>query len=371
MPKEPINPFRYGKLVQSGNFCSRPEITTLRRHIRAGQNVVLYGERRIGKTSLVRESIRGLRSHQDLLVDIFEVQSIHALSQRIASAIVKAGNQTLLQKFVQAIGSVRPTLTFNQEGAPVIGLDAKKLRTPTQLEPLLDFLCTHYSSPKKVVVFDEFQAILNLPETREIQAIFRSKIQQQKGSFVFLGSIRHEMHLLFTGQDSPFKDSAVLMEVGYLPWDKFRAFLAKKFEHTDYHVNADVWPEIYAITQGHPNETQKLCSALWMAHLAKRRVTSSGIKAGCELIFAMQKSQFERDWASLTDIQQRVLRGVALIGGQNLTSRTFLETSNITHAPTVKRALQKLLGTEILIEGDGEHRFSDPFFRLWLLDVGY
>ncbi|MBC2594339.1 ATP-binding protein [Ruficoccus amylovorans] len=346
-------------------------MNTLRHYLEAGQNVVLYGERRIGKTSLVSEAVRGLKGFRSLFIDIYEVQSLHSLCQRIASAVSRKGNQKLLQAFIQSITSLRPTLTLNTEGAPVIGLDAQAVKTPSGLEPILDFLCSDYSSPETVVVFDEFQSILNLPDSREVQAIMRGKIQQQSGAFVFLGSIRQEMRLLFTDYESPFKDSAVLMEVGYLPWDKFQRFLEKKFAESDFTVDEAVWPVIFDITRGHPNETQKLCSALWMGNMDTHRVTLDNLREGYELIFAMQRAQFERDWASLTGIQQRVLRTVARVGGKQLTGKDFLRASDVAHGPTVLRALDRLNDLEILIERDGEQCFTDPFFRLWLLEKGY
>ncbi len=371
MARNPVNPFRYGKLVQKKDFCARPEVKMLREYLRSGQNVVLYGERRIGKTSLVEEAVRGLKGFRSLFVDIYEVQSLHSLSQRIASAVARKGNLSLAQRFIKSVSVLRPTLTLNQDGAPVIGFDAQALTGPTDLEPLVDFLCTDFSTEKCVVVFDEFQSILNLPNSREVQAILRSKVQQQAGAFVFLGSIRQEMRLLFTDHESPFKDSAVLMEVGYLPWEKFQRFLAKKFTDTGYTVDEAVWPEIFAITRGHPNETQKLCSALWMANLDTRTVTLDTLREGYELIFAMQRAQFERDWGSLTDKQQRTLRTVARIGGEHVTAADFLQTAGITHAPTVRRCVDRLNEVDILLDRDGEQCFTDPFFRLWLLEKGY
>ncbi|MDP0496676.1 MAG: ATP-binding protein [Verrucomicrobiota bacterium JB024] len=371
MARNPVNPFRYGKLVQKKDFCTRPEVNVLREYLRSGQNVVLYGERRIGKTSLVEEAVRGLKGFRSLFVDIYEVQSLHSLSQRIASAVARRGNMSLVQRFLKSVSVLRPTLSLNTDGLPVIGLDAQRLSTPTDLEPLVDFLCTDFSGEKCVIVFDEFQSILNLPDSREVQAILRSKIQQQSGAFVFLGSIRQEMRLLFTGHDSPFKDSAALMEVGYLPEEPFKKFLAKKFEMTGYTVEETVWPEIFSVTRGHPNETQKLCSALWMAHLDTRTVTPANLRDGYELIFAMQRAQFERDWGALTGKQQSVLRTVAQRGGRHVTAADFLQASGITHAPTVRRCIDRLNDLDILLDADGEQVFTDPFFRLWLLDKGY
>ena len=57
-----MNPFKYGETVNGENFCRRPELSrTLRGYVEAGQNVVIQGERRMGKTSLVLETVRGMK----------------------------------------------------------------------------------------------------------------------------------------------------------------------------------------------------------------------------------------------------------------------------------------------------------------------
>ena len=48
-------PFRYGCVVDGEYFCPRPELERqLRRYAESGQNLVIQGERRMGKTSLVK-----------------------------------------------------------------------------------------------------------------------------------------------------------------------------------------------------------------------------------------------------------------------------------------------------------------------------
>ena len=53
--------FKYGCIVDGENFCDRPNLSRqLANYISSGQNVVIQGERRIGKSSLVRAAISGM-----------------------------------------------------------------------------------------------------------------------------------------------------------------------------------------------------------------------------------------------------------------------------------------------------------------------
>ena len=58
-----MNPFKYGCTVNGDFFCPRPALEReLASRIESGQNVVMQGDRRTGKTSLVLETVRHLKN---------------------------------------------------------------------------------------------------------------------------------------------------------------------------------------------------------------------------------------------------------------------------------------------------------------------
>ena len=66
MQHQTQNPFRYGAKVTGGAFYDRREIkNSMENAIDGGNNVVLYGPRRYGKSSLVAEmmTIRTIMPH--------------------------------------------------------------------------------------------------------------------------------------------------------------------------------------------------------------------------------------------------------------------------------------------------------------------
>ena len=71
-----MNPFKYGRVVSAENFCPRPNLLKqLTGFIKSGQNVVLQGERRMGKTSLLYETVRQLKRYRLLYVDLLEIKT--------------------------------------------------------------------------------------------------------------------------------------------------------------------------------------------------------------------------------------------------------------------------------------------------------
>ena len=65
-----MSPFKYGMIVGGDHYCPRPELARqFIKLVESGQNVVVQGERRMGKTSFVCETIRRRRGMRLYYVD--------------------------------------------------------------------------------------------------------------------------------------------------------------------------------------------------------------------------------------------------------------------------------------------------------------
>ncbi len=122
-----MNPFKHGQIVTGDDFCGREEeVRILGDRITAGQNVVLYGERRCGKSSLITESVRTLKNRKAVYVDFLNVRSIDDVCKRIAAGILKLEKaETAFRRVGRALAALRPTLTIDPfTGAPSLGFEA-------------------------------------------------------------------------------------------------------------------------------------------------------------------------------------------------------------------------------------------------------
>ncbi len=84
-----MNPFKYGSIVLGKDFCGREGLLKqISNHIKAFQNIAVFGERRVGKSSLVYEAVRRLRGTDLLYMDLLGIKSVDALCKRMLRAIV-------------------------------------------------------------------------------------------------------------------------------------------------------------------------------------------------------------------------------------------------------------------------------------------
>ncbi|MCP4155811.1 MAG: ATP-binding protein, partial [bacterium] len=196
-----MNPFKYGRVVFAEDFCPRPVLEKqLKSYIASAQNVLLEGERRTGKTSLVYESVRNLDKYRLLYIDILEIKTTDDLCRRIVKAIASMERKGgFAAKLFKSLAHLKPAMSFDPlTGAPSFSLDASVKFTPDSIEGLLDLIKTVGEGKKLVVVFDEFQDILNLKDASAALAILRSKVQFHTDiPYIFAGSVRNQMDEIF------------------------------------------------------------------------------------------------------------------------------------------------------------------------------
>lgn len=369
------NPFTYGRVVQSLNFCPRPSTAKqLVGHIKARHNVVLQGERRVGKTSLIYEVSRQLKSHRLLYIDLLEVKSVDDVCKRLARAIFaleKQGN--LFEKALKLLSKLRPTLSLDPvSGEPSIALDTRETSRPESLEELLDLVGVLARRKPLLVAIDEFQDILNLDQARTVLAILRSKIQfQTKIPYVFSGSIRNAMHEIFNDAASPFFKSAIAMELGPLDRQLFIRFLKQKFVRTKRSVDPLVWNELLSTVCENPGDVQQLCGALWEVTPVRQKITMAHMSDAMQLIYSREAKGYEATLVQLTAQQMKCLCTLARLPELTPYTKAFLEASGIRQPGSVKKSLQRLTQLKIIYLQEQHLRFINPFFRTWLLWKGY
>jgi uncharacterized protein len=223
-----------------------------------------------------------------------------------------------------------------------------------------------------VVVFDEFQDILNLPRQAETLAALRSKIQfQTEISYLFAGSIRNQMNSIFTDPESAFFKSAAVVSVGPLRHDAFARFLSRKFASGKRSIGKNLLMMVMGIAENIPGDVQELCSCLWETTSPGDTICEPNIGLALELIFARESKTYEAVLVQLTGQQLRCLTGLARVGGDEPLSAAFLREVGIGSPPSVQKALARLMRLKVIYRHDGTYKFVNPFLKSWLVWKNY
>jgi len=177
------------------------QVESLREYVLSGQNVVLYGEKETGKTTLVSEALHLVSgSHDAVVVDLHDVVSADEVVFRISRALqripVKKRPKEAVRRFFRML----------------LPAGSKQGWQDSMYEVFNDIERAHQERPL-VVFLDEFQEVLNCQDSDRLIALLRSYIQYQPDiPYIFAGSDRYMMYDIFMGYNSPFFKSALPME---------------------------------------------------------------------------------------------------------------------------------------------------------------
>jgi AAA+ ATPase superfamily predicted ATPase len=356
-------------VVVGKDFCGRErEIATLTEYVKACARVCLIGERRIGKTSLVHETVRRLRGHSIVFIDLLGVKTADHVARRVMDGIFRSAKESTLSKLAKSFAALRPVVSVDPAtGAPSLSLSPSAKPPPETLEDALD----HLGRQKKTVVFfDEFQALYNLPGAVQeaLIARMRSPIQlHAETPHVFAGSLRSDMDRLFFDHASPFYKSAVRFELGPLDRADFGAFVRQGFAAGKRSVADELLTSVFERCHDVPGDVQRICKCLWDESMPGETLRADLLGKALLRLFSEEERAYTILMENITGQQLQCLRALAEVGGTASMGGEFLRQTGITSNSSVQRALNSLVKKRILFRHGKRYRFCDPFFGEWIL----
>ena len=365
-----MNPFKYGCVVAGENFCPRPELERqLKQFAKDGQNIVFQGARRMGKTSLVKHAIGSIKGMKLIYIDLYGVRTLAEFCERVMHGVAKATDEmSFLKKALQFAFRLRPVIAVDpRDGSTTISVDARAASEPNSLHAVMETLEKLAGDGKSCVVFDEFQDVLRLENARGHLAEMRSTIQFQADiPYFFMGSLRNEMMSIFDDMDSPFFKSALTFSVGEIDRVAFSRFITERFAKGNRSVSQPVVARIIDFADGVSGDVQELCEALWETSADGAEISLDGMSAALDLIFSRELGGYGAIYERLTAGQSAVLRALA----GNPSARPYsIEFVSQVGMPTssIRRIMSRLVDNRIIYSSGSAYRFSNPFFREWIL----
>ena len=365
-----MNPFKYGCVVEGEFFCPRPELECdLAAFVKSGQNVVIQGARRMGKTSLIKRSVNSVKGVRMLYVDLYCIQTLSDFCRRVMAGVSETSEKMpFLKKAMSLVSRLRPVLSFDSmTGAPSISVDARAAGEPDSLGITMAMIRKLASEEKLCVVFDEFQDILNLPNAQTVLAEMRSTIQFQPDTpYLFSGSVRNEMMGIFEDSDSPFFKSAVPFTVGAIDTGDLARFVVARFKKGNRVIDEETAAELVRYADSVTGDVQQLCEAIWDTTETGATISLDNINAAFELVFAREYESYGDSVRQLTPLQTSVLRAIAGISGLKMFSEEFMTKVGTSSTGALRTALARLVDKRLIYQYGGEYKFTNPFFREWI-----
>ncbi|MFA5772548.1 MAG: ATP-binding protein [Thermoplasmata archaeon] len=364
------NPFEYGKPVTGKKFIGRKkEVKRLTSELLSGQSIILYSPRRVGKTSLIKQTLTSIPANEAITayVDLYGISSKRELVGKIVNETLRSAYPTYaaFKKFAEIILRRIPIKIISIKDIVKIELGRESDISTNVLEEAFDLpeSIGQKMNKRVIVAFDEFQDIYAL-DGEHIEKLMRSRFQHhQKTAYIFAGSKTSMMQEMFGGYERAFYNFGTTMKIDNIPEEEFEVFIKDRFETTKKKIATDIIRRILAFTNGHPYFTQKICHRIW--NDTEKVVNEASIKRTVDDITADEADKYERMWDSLTAAQRRFLFG--LLGPQKkIYSYEFIAANDLKTASHVKKIFNSMLDKRIINER-GE--IADIFFREWLREL--
>ncbi len=371
-----INPFQYGGVVGPDAFCNRDrELADLRRAAENAERVFVYAERRLGKTSLIKRVLDDLPESEfvTVYVDLWPTDGPVSFVTAVAKAFAEAAatrSERLLETAKSLFAHLTPTLTLDEAGSPSLQFSARSGRHQApELEEVLTAPAkiAARESRRLVVVYDEFQRLLEY-DLNNVERLLRSAVQQHQGvAYLFLGSRKHLIQRMLLDASRPLYRSAGHYPLTPIAAKHWNPFIQEHFERARKRIDDHAVEELCQLTEGHPFYTQHLAHALWERTPEGSTVTEATLQKATDVLLNREAYAYTTLWETLTRNHQRFLRGLATEPpGVKPFSFDFVHRYGLRSPSSGQRAAESLLQKDIIDRENGSFNITDRFFKLWI-----
>ena len=354
------------------SFCDREtELARLERALLADWNVTLIALRRMGKSALIHHLFHTVRKRAGCLyVDLHPTTDIAGLTNALASAVARhlhsRGKKmaVVLRDFARLISG---TIKNGPDGVPSVELQAtSSSATSGNADQLADVFRYLEAYDKRVIVaFDEFQQVASYVEGN-VEEVLRSHIQRMKNTrFLFAGSNRDLMTLMFSDHARPFYQSTEHMMLGPIDTQVYSDFIIGQFAKRRRRITSAASLRVQELAERRTFHVQQLCNRLYAKGMARIEVEAADAVFG--EVLGEQEHLYYGFRSMITDQQWSVLSAVAkdrVVAEPSGTS--FIERNRLGSISTVRRALESLLEKELIYRDQDGYHVEDPFLAAWI-----
>ena len=353
------------------------ELDRLTRDLLAGQKIFLISPRRYGKSSLVRQALRGAERGGALTVDVTvsSYSSYVAFLEGYARALLSV--ETRLDRargwLRDMLGAVRHEVRVEpaDHGGSQLALSFPAVRTDRDVSRVAQEV---FALPGRIaearrrplaVALDEFQAIGSF-NGGSVEHALRAAVQHQRQvGYVFSGSEPSLMERML-GRSRPFYKAGPVMRLQKIPADRFAEFIEARFRATKLRPAPGLGAAVVELAGNLPYDVQRLAHEVWDDARGGKVVGLEDLHGTLKRLLGEHDAIFEATWQRLTLAQRAALRAAVLEDGRELLSADVRARYRLGGPSTVQASLTALVREDVLAREAPRYVVVDSLFREWV-----
>lgn len=362
------NPYVVGTPLQTGSplFIGREDVVAfIQENLAAAHrnNLVLIGQRRTGKTSLLKQLPAQLG--EDYLPVYLDGQSL-SLDPGMANFFLNFATQ--ISYAIEDRGLVAPEMPDFTD-SPAATFERVFLTRARQI----------IGDRHLLILFDEFEELETSVRHGNIDpsvfGFLRHLIQHgEKISVIFCGT--HRMEELASDYWNVLFNISLYRHVGFLEQTEAQRLIQDPVAEYGMRYDDLALDKMWRITAGHPYFLQLLCHSLVNRHNRTKRsyMTVADVNAALDEILASGEAHFVYLWTEATPQERLVLaalsRSMLLTGRSTLVQvQDYLDERGIhLHRSEISGALNRLVLTDVLSSNKDNEATADEMYR-WRLGL--
>jgi hypothetical protein len=378
------NPFEIGLIARGSHFADRErEVARIAEVFQSpGSRLVVYGDRRLGKSSAVDRAAQvARRAKQKVVVATLATATDPAdAAQQILRGVREQIGRSWRATLEGVAGRLQASMELTPPSAmgepPAVRFEfGLREHGPERRNLLWEALGAVNAQMKAEgrtlgIAIDEFQRIHEWGGEDAEWALKAALETHRNLAYVLAGSKRHLIEGMIAS-----KSRALWKQVDVLPFQPIDPEVLAEWIH-DHAGRAGVslplpaCDRIVELAGPRTRDIVQLARVTWDA--ASR--TGSGeeglVESALETLVQEQGALFSALWRSLQATDQRILRAIAAEPDIALQSVDALQRYRLGAKSTVSSALARMVDNEVLGRDDaGRYSFDDPFFRRWVQRV--
>jgi len=346
------NPFRIGEQVTGEFFTDRAaEVKTILAALREPTRLLVFGARRMGKSSAILVATERAREEGVLVVraDLSTASGAVDVANRLLSSLSSQRPRNRLASFAAGLAPAVSLEFDGVSGMPRLVFTADRRRASSteqraSLELVIDRLAeeTGEEGERAAVVLDEFQAIRRFGG-EESEWHLRDLIQRHgELSFVCAGSEVSIVQEMLESRRAFFR-TFELLHLGAVPPDHLARWIDERMEAAGL-GNASVGSAVIALAGPRTQDILQVARHVYARGAARGRLEESDVPEAME------------------DVVRAVASGTEQLFSEATRSRFGLPTSS-----SVAAAVDALEKRGILYRDETGIRFDSPFTKRWVV----
>lgn len=378
------NPFEIGLIARGNHFADREqEVARIARVFQSpGSRLVVYGDRRLGKSSAVDRAAQVARkAKQKVVVATLATATDPADA---AQQIVRGVREQIGRNWRATLDGVAGRLQASMELTPPsaageppavrfeFGLREQGPERRNLLWEALGAVNAQMEAEGRTlgIAIDEFQRIHEWGGEDAEWALKAALETHRNLAYVLAGSRRHLIEGMITS-----KGRALWKQVDVLPFQPIDPEVLAEWIHDHARrggvsLSLGACDRIVGLAGPRTRDIVQLARVTWDAASRTGSGEEGRVEAALETLVQEQGALFSALWRGLQATDQRILRAVAAEPDLALQSTDALRRYRLGPKSTVSSALARMVDNEVLARDEGgRYAFDDPFFRRWVQRV--